>query len=58
MWLSISGAALALTVLSTITFFYLALQLSVLRLVSGWFIVLGGSLLVAIGLAMLSTAIT
>ena len=57
-WLSISGASLALTVMATITFFYLALQLSVLRLVAGWFNLLGGSVVVAIGLAMLSTAIT
>ena len=57
-WLSVSGASLALTVLSTITFFYLALQLSVLRLVAGWFNLLGGSVVVAVGLAMLSTAIT
>lgn len=42
-WLGVSAAVLLLTILSSITFFYQALQFSVLRLVSGWFQLLGGS---------------
>ena len=56
-WLSMSGGALALTVLSAITVFYLAFQQEVLRPVAGWFMLLGGGVVVAIGLAILSTAI-
>lgn len=57
-WLSISGACLALTVLSGMTFVYLSLQLGILRLVSGWFNLLGSCAIIAIGLAILTTSIT
>ena len=57
-WLGLSAATLLLTVLSSITFFHQALQFSVLRLVSGWFLLLGGSVVGIIGLAIVSTAIS
>ena len=56
-WLVISGATLALAILAAITFFYLAFQWIVLRLVSGWFILLGSIVVVALGLVMMGTDI-
>ena len=57
-WLSMSGASLVLAVIAGIMFFYLAFALSVLRLVAGWFLLLGGAAVAAIGLAVVSTAIS
>jgi hypothetical protein len=56
-WLVISGATLALSILASITFFYLAFQWIVLRLVSGWFMLLGSVVVVALGLVMIGTHI-
>jgi len=55
-WLVISGASLALAILAGITFFHLAFQWIVLRLVAGWFILLGSSVVVALGLVMIAMA--
>ena len=55
-WLIISGATLALAILAAITFFYLAFQWIVLRLVTGWFILLGSSVVVGLGLVMIAMA--
>jgi len=55
-WLVISGASLALAILAGITFFYLAFQWIVLRLVAGWFILLGSSVVVGLGLVMIAMA--
>ena len=41
-------------ILATITFFYLAFQWIVLRLVTGWFILLGSSVVVGLGLVMIA----
>jgi hypothetical protein len=56
-WLVITGATLTLSILASITFFYLAFQWIVLRLVSGWFILLGSVVVVALGLVMIGTDI-
>jgi hypothetical protein len=56
-WLGLSAATLVLTTLAVITFFYLGLALNVLRLVAGWFLLLGGVAVAAIGLGILSAII-
>jgi hypothetical protein len=57
-WLSLSGATFVLTVIAGIMFFYLAFALNVLRLVAGWFTLLGGGVVAAIGLAIVGAAVT
>ena len=57
-WLGLSGATILLTVVAAIMFFYQAFQFSVLRLVAGWFLLLGGGVVGVIGLAVVSTAIS
>ena len=57
-WLSLSGATLVLTLIAGIMFFYLAFAFNVLRLVAGWFLLLGGGVIGAIGLAMVSAVVT
>lgn len=57
-WLALSGASLILTVLATTMFFYLALAFNVLRLVAGWFLLLGGGIVTAIGFAIVTAAVT
>jgi hypothetical protein len=57
-WLSLSGATLTLSVLAAIVFFYLAFQFNVLRLVAGWFLLLGSGIIITIGLAIVSTLIS
>ncbi len=56
-WLSISGSLLLLTIMSGLTFFYLAFNFKILRLVTGWFLLLGGGVISAIGLCILTTVI-
>ena len=56
--LSLSAATLILTSLAGILFFYLAFSFNVLRLVAGWGLLLGGSLVTIIGLAIISTVVT
>jgi hypothetical protein len=55
--LAVSAATLVLTVLATITFFYLAFGFNVLKLVSGWFLLIGGAVVSAIGLAIVAGAV-
>ena len=57
-WLGLSGATLVLTVIAGMMFFALSFTFNVLRVVSGWFLLLGGGVIAALGLAMLSTAIS
>ena len=56
-WLSISGSSLLLTIISGLTFFYLAFNFKILRLVTGWFLLLGGGVISIIGLCILTTVI-
>jgi len=56
-WLGLTGAALVLTTLAGIMFFYLAIPFSVLRLVSAWFLLVGSAAVIVIGLSILTTAI-
>ena len=56
-WLGLSGATLALSVLAGMMFFYLAFALTVLRLVAGWFLLLGGGIVAVIGLLILSDTV-
>ena len=56
-WLALSGASLVLTVLAGMMFFYLAFSFNVLRLVAGWFLLIGGGAVAAIGLAIVSNVI-
>ena len=56
-WLSLSGATLGLSVIASIIFFYLAVPFSVLRLVTGWFTMLGGATIGVLGLTMMSRAL-
>ena len=56
-WLALSGAALVLTVLAGMLFFYLAIPFAALRSVSAWFLLIGSIAVAAIGLAIVTTAI-
>jgi len=56
-WLTMAAAPAVLTLLAAISFFYLAWQLMVLRLVTGWFMLLGSGAVVGIGLVMIGTDI-
>jgi len=51
-WLSLSGATLLLTMVATVMFFYQGLQFNVLRLLSGWSLLIGGVAVGGIGLAI------
>ena len=55
--LAMSAAALVLTGLATILFFYLAFGFNVLKLVSGWFLLIGGAVVSLIGLAVIAGAV-
>jgi hypothetical protein len=52
--LAASAATLVLTALATITFFYLAFGFNVLKLVSGWSLLIGGAVVSLIGLAIIT----
>ena len=56
-WLLMAAAPAMLTLLAAISFFYLAFQWMVLRLVTGWFMLLGSGAVIGIGLVMLGTGI-
>ena len=56
-WLLMAAAPAVLTLLAAISFFYLAFQWMVLRLVTGWFMLLGSGAVIGIGLVMLGTDI-
>ena len=56
-WIGLSGAALALTVLSAMLFFYLAIPFIALRKVAGWFILVGSIAVAGVGFAILTSLI-
>ncbi len=56
-WLLMAAAPAMLTLLAAISFFYLAFQWMVLRLVTGWFMLLGSGAVIGIGLVMIGTDI-
>lgn len=56
-WLAMSAVPLLLTIISTATFFYLAFELQVLRLVTGWLMLLGSSVVGLLGLWAISSVI-
>ena len=49
-WLGLSGATLVLSILASIVFFYLSFQFNVLRLVAGWFLLIGSAVVATVGL--------
>lgn len=56
-WLSLSGAALVLTIVSAWLFFYMAIPYIALRKVSGWFILIGSFVVAGIGFAIITSVI-
>lgn len=56
-WIALSAATLILTVLAGLVFFYLTVPFNVLRLVAGWFLLLGSLAVALIGWAILTTII-
>ena len=56
-WLSMSGAALVLTVLAAMLFFYAAIPFIALRKVAGWFILIGSIAVAGLGFAMMTSVI-
>ena len=57
-WLSMSVVPLLLTIISAIVFFYMAFELQVLRLVTGWFMLFGSAVIGLVGLWALTSVIT
>ncbi len=56
-WLGLSGAALVLTVLAAMLFFYLAIPFIALRKVAGWFILVVSIAVAGVGFAILTDLI-
>ena len=56
-WIGLSAAALVLTVLSAMLFFYLAIPFIALRKVAGWFILVGSIAVTGVGFAILTSVI-
>ena len=56
-WLAMSSVPFILTIISAIAFFYLTFQLQVLRLVAGWFMLFGGTVIGLVGLWALTSVI-
>ena len=56
-WIGLSAAALVLTVLAAMLFFYLAIPFIALRKVAGWFILVGSIAVSGIGFAILTSLI-
>ncbi len=56
-WLGLSSAALVLTVLAAMLFFYLAIPFIALRKVAGWFILVGSIAVAGIGFAILTSLV-
>ena len=56
-WIGLSAAALVLTLLSAILFFYLAIPFIALRKVAGWFMLIGSIPVAGIGFAILTSVI-
>ena len=57
-WLALSGATLILSLIAGINFFHKATEYSVMRLVCGWSMLLGGSAVSLIGLAVLTRVLS
>lgn len=55
--IALSAATLTLSALAGMVFFYLTMPFGVLRLVSGWFLLVGSIAISGIGLAILTTVI-
>lgn len=53
--LAMSAPGLILSVIGTLIFFYMAVPFLVLRLVTGWFMLLGSVALMSIGIAVITT---
>ena len=53
--LAMSGAGLILTIVGGLVFFYLAFPFLVLRLVTGWFMLAGSVVIMAIGISIITT---
>jgi hypothetical protein len=56
-WIGLSAAALVLTVLAAMLFFYLAIPFIALRKVAGWFILVGSIAVAGVGFAILTSLI-
>ncbi len=56
-WLGLSGAALVLTVLAAMLFFYLAIPFIALRKVAGWFLLVGSIAVAGVGFAIMTSVI-
>lgn len=56
-WIGLSAAALLLSIISALVFFALGFTFTVMRSVAGWFLLLGGGTVGAIGLAVLARVI-
>jgi hypothetical protein len=57
-WLAMSSVPFMLTIVSAIAFFYYSFELPVLRLVTGWFMLFGGSVTGLVGLWALTSVIS
>ena len=57
-WLGMSVVPLLLTIISAIVFFYMAFELQVLRLVTGWFMLFGSAVIGLVGLWALTSVIS
>ena len=49
-WLSMSAVPFLLTIVAAVVFFYLAFQIQILRLVAGWFLLFGSTVIGILGL--------
>ncbi len=56
-WLSMSAVPFLLTIISAIVFFYLAFELQVLRLVAGWFMLFGSTVIGVLGIWAITSVI-
>ena len=57
-WLSMSAVPLMLTIVSAVVFFYMAFEIQVLRLVTGWFMLAGSSVIGLMGLWAVTSVIS
>ena len=56
-WLAMSSVPFILTIISALVFFYHSFELPVLRLVTGWFMLFGGTVIGLVGLWALTSVI-
>lgn len=57
-WLSMSAVPFLLTIISALVFFYMAFEFLVLRLVTGWFMLFGGTVIGLVGIWALTSVIS